>query len=98
MARQKSGYEAVTELKQAKRPSGRFLSSFYVQNALFAKKNFVKVLKNIMRGDIISVTRCGKRFFMKDNAKLITVAGKGGVGKTSVAAAMVKIISQTFPE
>lgn len=35
---------------------------------------------------------------MKDNAKLITVAGKGGVGKTSVAAAMVKIISQTFPE
>lgn len=35
---------------------------------------------------------------MNDNAKLITVAGKGGVGKTSVAAAMVKIISQTFPE
>ena len=35
---------------------------------------------------------------MKYNAKLITVAGKGGVGKTSVAAAMVKIISQTFPE
>lgn len=35
---------------------------------------------------------------MKDNAKLITVAGKGRVGKTSVAAAMVKIISQTSPK
>lgn len=31
---------------------------------------------------------------MKKDAKLITVAGKGGVGKTSVAAAMVKIISE----
>lgn len=35
---------------------------------------------------------------MKKDAKLIAVAGKGGVGKTSVAAAMVKIISETFPE
>lgn len=35
---------------------------------------------------------------MKYTAKLIAVAGKGGVGKTSVAAAMVKIISETHPE
>lgn len=35
---------------------------------------------------------------MKKDAKLIAVASKGGVGKTSVAAAMVKIISETFPE
>lgn len=35
---------------------------------------------------------------MKKNAKMIAVAGKGGVGKTSIAAAMVKIISETFPE
>ena len=31
---------------------------------------------------------------MKKDAKLIAVSGKGGVGKTSVAAAMVKIISE----
>lgn len=31
---------------------------------------------------------------MKKDAKLIAVAGKGGVGKTSVAAVMVKIISE----
>ena len=31
---------------------------------------------------------------MKKDAKLIAVAGKSGVGKTSVAAAMVKIISE----
>ena len=31
---------------------------------------------------------------MKKDAKLIAVAGKGGEGKTSVAAAMVKIISE----
>lgn len=31
---------------------------------------------------------------MKKDAKLIAVAGKGGVGKTSVAAAIVKIISE----
>ena len=31
---------------------------------------------------------------MKENAKIITVAGKGGVGKTSVSAAMVKIIAE----
>ncbi len=31
---------------------------------------------------------------MKKDVKLIAVAGKGGVGKTSVAAVMVKIISE----
>ena len=29
---------------------------------------------------------------MKKNAKMIAVAGKGGVGKTSIAAAMVKTV------
>ena len=35
---------------------------------------------------------------MKENAKIITVAGKGGVGKTSVSAAMVKIIAEAYPD
>lgn len=35
---------------------------------------------------------------MKRNAKIVTVAGKGGVGKTSVAAAAVKILSEEYPD
>ena len=35
---------------------------------------------------------------MKKNAKLIAVAGKGGVGKTSVAATAVKVLSELFPD
>lgn len=35
---------------------------------------------------------------MKENAKIITVAGKGGVGKTSVAAVMIKVIAEAFPD
>ena len=31
-------------------------------------------------------------------AKILAVAGKGGVGKTSLAAAMVKVLVSAFPE
>ena len=36
---------------------------------------------------------------MKEEQKttMIAVAGKGGVGKTSIAAAMVKILTKRFP-
>lgn len=33
-----------------------------------------------------------------ENTAIIAVAGKGGVGKTSVAAAMVKILVETYPD
>lgn len=32
------------------------------------------------------------------NAKIIAVAGKGGVGKTSISATVVKILSETYPD
>lgn len=32
-----------------------------------------------------------------DNTKIIAVAGKGGVGKTSIAAVMVKILTEKYP-
>ena len=31
-------------------------------------------------------------------AKIIAVAGKGGVGKTSISATVVKILSETYPD
>ena len=36
---------------------------------------------------------------MADNkTKILTVAGKGGVGKTSISSAMVRILSETYPD
>lgn len=35
---------------------------------------------------------------MTDKVKVITVAGKGGVGKTSIAATIVRILVETFPD
>lgn len=35
---------------------------------------------------------------MKSNAKIIAVAGKGGVGKTSVSAAIVKLLTSKYPD
>lgn len=35
---------------------------------------------------------------MNERTKIIAVAGKGGVGKTSIAAVMVKLLSQTYPD
>lgn len=35
---------------------------------------------------------------MGNKAKIITVAGKGGVGKTSICAAIVKLLVEKFPE
>ena len=34
---------------------------------------------------------------MGNKSKIIAVAGKGGVGKTSISAAIVKILVQTYP-
>ncbi len=34
----------------------------------------------------------------QENAKILAVAGKGGVGKTSIAATLVRILVQAFPE
>ena len=34
---------------------------------------------------------------MQGNTKMIAVAGKGGVGKTSLAAAMVKVLVERYP-
>lgn len=35
---------------------------------------------------------------MQGNTKIIAVAGKGGVGKTSLAAGMVKVLSERYPD
>jgi CO dehydrogenase maturation factor len=35
---------------------------------------------------------------MGQNAKVIAVTGKGGVGKTSLSAVIVKLLTETFPE
>lgn len=33
-----------------------------------------------------------------NQAKIIAVAGKGGVGKTSLAAVMVKVLAEQYPD
>lgn len=35
---------------------------------------------------------------MKENATIIALSGKGGVGKTSISAAIVKLLVQNFPD
>lgn len=35
---------------------------------------------------------------MGENTKILTVAGKGGVGKTSISSAMVRILTEEFPD
>ena len=35
---------------------------------------------------------------MNENTKIIAVAGKGGVGKTSLAAVIVKLLCENFPD
>ena len=35
---------------------------------------------------------------MKENAMMIALSGKGGVGKTSIAAAIVKLLVQAYPD
>ena len=35
---------------------------------------------------------------MENKAKIIALAGKGGVGKTSVSAAIVKLLSESYPD
>ena len=35
---------------------------------------------------------------MKNSAKIIAVAGKGGVGKTSVSATIVKLLTEKYPD
>lgn len=35
---------------------------------------------------------------MKENAAVIALTGKGGVGKTSISAAIVKLLVQTYPD
>lgn len=35
---------------------------------------------------------------MEHKAKIIAVAGKGGVGKTSISGAIVKLLTETFPD
>ncbi len=35
---------------------------------------------------------------MKDDVKILAVAGKGGVGKTSIAATMVRVLANAYPD
>ena len=35
---------------------------------------------------------------MERRAKIITVAGKGGVGKTSISASMVRLLVEKYPD
>ena len=36
--------------------------------------------------------------FMENSAKIITVAGKGGVGKTSICACIVRLLTEQYPD
>ena len=35
---------------------------------------------------------------MENKAKIITVAGKGGVGKTSICACIVRLLAEKYPD
>ena len=35
---------------------------------------------------------------MENKAKIITVAGKGGVGKTSISASIVRLLVEKYPD
>ena len=35
---------------------------------------------------------------MGNEAKIITVAGKGGVGKTSICASIVRLLAERYPD
>ena len=35
---------------------------------------------------------------MNESTKILTVAGKGGVGKTSISSAMVRILTEEYPD
>ena len=35
---------------------------------------------------------------MENKAKIIAVAGKGGVGKTSISASIVRLLEENFPD
>ena len=35
---------------------------------------------------------------MENKAKIITVAGKGGVGKTSICASIVRLLVEKYPD
>ena len=36
--------------------------------------------------------------YMENKAKIITVAGKGGVGKTSICASIVRLLVEKYPD
>ena len=40
----------------------------------------------------------GRYYLMAEKAKIITVAGKGGVGKTSICACIVRLLAERFPD
>ena len=35
---------------------------------------------------------------MENKAKILTVAGKGGVGKTSICACIVRLLAEEYPD
>ncbi len=41
---------------------------------------------------------CGKGKGMERDTKIIAVAGKGGVGKTSISAAFVRLLTEAYPD
>lgn len=41
---------------------------------------------------------CGGGTYMSEKAKIITVAGKGGVGKTSICACIVRALTEAYPD
>lgn len=42
--------------------------------------------------------KVGRRYNMEKKAKIIAVAGKGGVGKTSISATIVKLLVDKYPD
>lgn len=56
----------------------------------------IELINRIIFGEISSINYIGGRFVMEPT--IIALTGKGGVGKTSISATIVKILTERYPD